>query len=100
MIGIKFKDFLLNESKVQLGRRISDILNAMQDLTQNTKSMGTRQVNKNSEKIVNQIRRILHTNWPKVKEDNLKPLQKQANRLWNLFPQSKEELYEIWKEVH
>jgi len=73
---MSFKYFLLNENKVYLGQRVGDILNAVQDLEENGSSMGTRQMVKNAEGIVNQIRRILHTNWPKDQEENLKRLQK------------------------
>jgi hypothetical protein len=71
-----FKMFILNEARAYLGIRLGDILNAVQDLDQNAKSMGTRQMVKNAEGIVNQIRRILHTHWDKSEEDSLKKLQK------------------------
>jgi hypothetical protein len=78
MQDVQFKHFLFNENRVYLGQRIGDILNAMQDLTQNAKGMGTRQLVKNSEGIVNQLRRILHTHWTDREKDNLKRLQKVA----------------------
>jgi len=74
----EFKDFLLNEDKAYLGQRVGNILSAIQDLVQNSKGMGTRQLVRNSETIVNQIRRILHTHWPQEHEETLKGLQKAA----------------------
>ena len=71
-----FKDFVLNEARAYLGVRLGDILNATQDLEQNSKGMGTRQMVKNAEGIVNQIRRVLHTHWDKQEESSLKKLQK------------------------
>jgi hypothetical protein len=75
-LKLDFKEFLLNESRAYLGVRIGDILNGIQDLSQNAKAMGTRQMVRNSEVIVNQIRRILHSNWSKEDEKHLKQLQK------------------------
>lgn len=73
---IGFKYFLLNEDKVYLGQKIGDILNALQELVENGKAIGARQLVKNSEAIVNQIRRILHSEWQKEDEKYLKSLQK------------------------
>jgi len=74
----EFRDFLLNEDKAYLGQRVGNILSAIQDLVQNSKGMGTRQLLRSSETIVNQMRRILHTHWPQQHEDDLKRLQKAA----------------------
>ena len=74
-MGIDFRDYLLNEDRAYFGERIGDLLNAVQDLVDNGASMGTRQLVKKSEGIVNQIRRIVHTNWPKKEEKNLEKLQ-------------------------
>ena len=76
--SLTFKSFVINESKVYLGHRIGDILNALQELVENGKAMGTRQLVKNSESVVNQIRRILHSDWQKEEEKYLKSLQKVA----------------------
>ena len=75
---MNFKYFLLNEGRAYLGIRLGDILNATQDLEQNAKSMGSRQLVSNAEGIVNQIRRVLHTHWDKQEEESLKKLQKAA----------------------
>lgn len=71
-----FKQFLLNENRAFLSQKIGDILNALQDLGDNTGGMGARQLVKNSNGIVDQIRRILHTDWPQREQKNLKVLQK------------------------
>jgi len=78
MQDVQFKNFLFNENRVYLGQRIGDILNALQDLSQNANGMGTRQLVRSSEGIVNQLRRILHTHWADKEQDNLKRLQKVA----------------------
>lgn len=75
---MRFKHFLINEDAAYLGQKIGDILNAVHDLVENGKSMGTRQLVKNSEQIVNQIRGILHTHWTKADEKILVSLQKAA----------------------
>lgn len=69
---LKFKHFLLNEDATYLSARIGDILNGIQDVQENSEGMGTRQLVQNSEKIVNQIKRILHTHWG---NDNIKRLE-------------------------
>lgn len=71
-----FKDFILLENRVYLGSKMGDILTALQELRDDAKSMGSRSLVRYSEKIVNQIRRVLHTHWPKDEIKFLKPLQK------------------------
>ena len=71
-----FKDYILLENRVYLGSKMGDILTALQELRDDAKSMGTRSLVRYSEKIVNQIRRVLHTHWPKDELKFLKPLQK------------------------
>jgi hypothetical protein len=73
---MEFKSFLLNENKAYLVERIGDILNAIQDLNQNSDGMGVRQLITQSQTIVNQMRRIIHTHWPDSEKDKLKTLQK------------------------
>ena len=74
--GMKFREFLMVESDQYFAQRVSDILNALQDLNDSAGDMGTRHLVSNSETIVNQIRRIIHTHWPQGVEPNLKTLQK------------------------
>jgi hypothetical protein len=75
---MRFKEFLLNENRAYLGQKIGDILNAVQDLQSDGANMGSRQITKFSEKVVAQIRRILHSNWPESEDKHLKKLQKVA----------------------
>jgi hypothetical protein len=77
-MGTKFKEFIINENKVYLGQKVGDILNALQDLNDNAKGMGTKYLVRSAEGIVNQIRRILHNQWSKQEEYPLKRLQKVA----------------------
>ena len=71
-----FKDYILLENRVYLGSKMGDILTALQELRDDSQSMGSRSLVRYSEKIVNQIRRVLHTHWPKDELKFLKPLQK------------------------
>lgn len=75
-LRINFRDFLLNENKYYLGQRVGDVLTALQDLQQNGEGMGRRQMTANAQRIVDQIRSILHTNWSKKEERFLKDIQK------------------------
>lgn len=73
---IRFKDYLLNESTAILGQQIGDVLNAIHDMIENREGLGNRQVIRDSEGIVNQIRRILHSHWDKKDQRHLEDLQK------------------------
>lgn len=73
---MRFKNFILNEQKVYLSQNIGDILSVTQELKDDSGNMGARDLSRRSEKIVNQIRRILHSNWSKENLKYLKPLQK------------------------
>ncbi len=73
---INFRNFLLNEDKYYLGQRVGDVLTALQDLQQNGESMGRRQMTANAQRIVDQIRSVLHSNWSKKEEKYLKSIQK------------------------
>jgi hypothetical protein len=74
----EFRDFVLNEQRIYLGQKVGDILTAVHDLHQDGKSMSSRDLIKFSERIVNQIRRILHSQWPREEQSHLKTLQKAA----------------------
>ena len=73
---MRFKQFLLNEQQVYLAQKVGDILTATQELRDDARHMGTRDLTRFSERIVNQIRRILHSNWPREEKKYLKTLQK------------------------
>ncbi len=76
MEELEFKYFLLSESRVYLGSKIGDILNAMQELQEEGPHMGKRQFMKHAERISAMIRRILHSSWPQKETHHLKGLQK------------------------
>lgn len=73
---MRFKEFLLNEQQAYLGQKVGDILTAAQELRDDAKNMGTRDLTRFSERIVNQIRRVLHSNWPREEKKHLQTLQK------------------------
>lgn len=73
---MEFKEYVLHEDRAFLDQRISDVLSAVQDLNDSAENMGVRHLVSNAEKIVKQIRRIIHTHWPEREEPRLKALQK------------------------
>lgn len=75
-MGIRFKEFILNESQAYLGQKVGDILTAIQELKDDSANMGSRDLIRFSERIVNQIRRVLHSNWPREEKKHLSVLQK------------------------
>jgi hypothetical protein len=93
---MKFKDFLLNENEVYLSQKIADILSALQDLNDSAENMGTRHLVSNSQTIVNQIRRIIHTHWPQSEETKLLVLQKCGVAIMKAI-EEKEDLASILK---
>lgn len=72
----EFKNFIINEQKNYLTEKIGDILSATQELDDDAKNMGSRDLSRFTEKIVNQIRRVLHSNWSKENKKYLINLQK------------------------
>lgn len=72
----RFKYFLINEEKSFLGRRVGDVLTSMQDVQNDMENMGTRHLARLAEEIVNQIRKILHSNWTTKSKKHLEELQK------------------------
>ena len=76
IMNMEFRYFLLNENKANLAQRVADILSAVQDLNDTSSNMGTRHLVSNSQTIVNQIRRVIHTHWPQSEEPNLRTLQR------------------------
>ena len=72
----KFKFFLLNEEKTYFGHRVSDVLTSFQDLNNDIENLGSRQLARLAEEIVNQIRKILHDSWSTKHVGHLHQLQK------------------------
>lgn len=60
---MEFKKFILNENKAYLGEKIGDILSALHNLKEASPNLGTKQIVSMANTIVNQIRRILHSDW-------------------------------------
>jgi hypothetical protein len=95
---MKFKEFLLNESTVVLNQKMGDILNALQELSQDSKQIGTRSLIKNSELIVNKMRGLLHQTWPQSKQKDIKLIQKCAIALMKAIDE-KSDLEEVINKV-
>ena len=73
---INFKNFLLNEIEDHFSLRVSTILSAIQELLENSKGMGKRQIVLNCENIVSKIRSILQDKWNEKQKKYVKKLQK------------------------
>jgi hypothetical protein len=74
----KFKTFLLNEQRNYLGRKVAGVLTPMQELQDDMQNMGARHLIRMAEKIVNEIRKILHSHWETHQQKHLKELQRVA----------------------
>ena len=75
---MEFKEFIIKENSSYFGQKISNILSAIQDLNETLSTMGTKHIVSNSQSIVNQIRRIIHTKWTDKEERDLLVLQRCA----------------------
>jgi hypothetical protein len=73
---MNFKEFLLNEQQAYLGQKVGDILTAVQELQTDAANMGTRDLVRYTQQIINQIRPILHSSWPREEKKFLLVLQK------------------------
>lgn len=73
---INFKSFIINESTDYFASKVGDILTGLQQVENNLDGIGLRELSKSSESIANQIRRILHTHWPREMTPMLEELQK------------------------
>lgn len=71
-----FGKFLICETRAYLGQRVGDVLTALQSLSDDAPSLGTRQLTNAAEAVVKQIRRILHDRWSDEDTPVLKSLQK------------------------
>ncbi len=76
MKPLKFKDFLLTEEKEYLAHKVADVLSAVYEIVEAGKQLGAKQMVKQSEVIVNQMRKILHASWPRSDRKYLKVVQK------------------------
>ncbi len=73
---MRFKQFLLFESKAYLGQRVGDILTALQNLQEDSAGMSARALERSMSKTVDHIRKILHGRWDDSDKKDLKSLQK------------------------
>src|SRR5580698_7225364 len=76
MKPLKFRDFLLKEQKEYLAHKVADVLTTVHELLEAGKQMGAKQLIRQSEYVVNQMRKILHSTWPRSEHKYLKVLQK------------------------
>lgn len=74
----RFKEYLLTEERNFLGKRVGDVLSAMQDLGSDMENMGIRHISRVAEEIVNRMRKILHGDWTPKQRPFLIQLQKIA----------------------
>lgn len=74
----EFRQFLILEQEEFLAQKIGDVLTALQSLADDSANMGNRQLIKLSEKIVEQMRKILEGRWSKEEEPYLRSIQKAA----------------------
>jgi hypothetical protein len=72
----KFRDFLINESSDFLSTKVGEVLDGLQSLQDDAESMKTRELTNELNKVVGQIRKILHGTWDESSMKNLKSLQK------------------------
>lgn len=70
-----FKSFLINEEKSHLGHRVNDVLSGMEDVQKDMDNLGSRHLNRLAEDLVNQIRKILHSQWSPKSFKHLEKLQ-------------------------
>jgi hypothetical protein len=78
MTDFNFREFVLNENKVYLAKEIGDVLNSAQELSDEVNKIGTRNLTRYSQIIVNKSRGILQGHWGNENRKFLKTLQKCA----------------------
>lgn len=78
MTDFNFRTYVLNENKVYLAKEIGDILNSSQELADEVNKIGTRNLVRYGQIIVNKARGILQGHWGNENRKFLKSLQKCA----------------------
>jgi len=71
-IDLDFKSFIFKENRAFLGKEISEILTSLQEIQDEAKKIGTKNLVRFTDKIVNQIRSLLGGHWL---DDDLKFLK-------------------------
>jgi hypothetical protein len=95
---MEFKNFILTEQKDYLANRVNDVLTGVHELLAAKKQMGAKQMVRNAEDVANQIRKILHTSWPRSEYKHLKVLQKCGVALMRAI-EDKGDLSDIFNSV-
>lgn len=93
-----FKEFFFLESKQFFATQCGDILNAIQNLEEESEYIGTRNLVKYSQNIANNIRNLIHSHWTEDLEDHLKTLQKTGVAILKAIEESSD-LLEIIKST-
>lgn len=78
MTDFNFRTYVLNENKVYLAKEIGDVLNSSQELSDEVNKIGTRNLVRYGQIIVNKARGILQGHWGNENRKFLKSLQKCA----------------------
>lgn len=78
MTDFNFRTFVLNENKVYLAKEIGDVLNSSQELSDEVDKIGTRNLVRYGQIIVNKSRGILQGHWGNENRKFLKVLQRCA----------------------
>lgn len=73
---MQFREYLLNEDSAYLNQKIGDILSILHATEEDKDGLGSRDISKDAQKVINQIKPIL--NAPKSPKDVKKALQKVA----------------------
>ena len=63
MANFNFRTFVMNENKVYLAKEIGDVLNSAQELSDEVNKIGTRNLVRYGQIIVNKARGILQGHW-------------------------------------
>lgn len=74
----EFKNYLLKEQTEYLAQKVGDILSGVQALSNDAANLGSRQLVRAADNIVNQMRRILSGRWSKQETKYLRNIQKIA----------------------
>lgn len=74
----EFKSYLLKEQTEFLAQKIGDVLSGVQSLSDDATNLGSRQLVRAADNIVNQMRRILNGRWSKQETRYLREIQKVA----------------------
>lgn len=92
---MNFKQFLLNEDKEHLSKKIGDLLSFIQDLLEDVQNMGNRHILNAVDSIISQIRKILHGQHESEEVKYLQVLQRIGVALSLAIEQKEENMIEL-----